>query len=103
MPKPRLPGSKAKVNRLERVLQGRRRAAILLHDNPDPDALAGMMGLRSLLTRHFKIKVRLTYGGEIGRAENQAMVRVLPFLQRNRHSESRMSPSRVRQSAATSL
>ena len=59
------------------ALKGVKNIAVLCHDNPDPDALAGMLALKLLFTRHFKIRTRLLYGGEIGRAENQAMVRLL--------------------------
>jgi nanoRNase/pAp phosphatase (c-di-AMP/oligoRNAs hydrolase) len=52
------------------------RAVILTHDNPDPDALAAAMGLRTLLGRH-GVAAQIALGGIIGRAENRAMVREL--------------------------
>jgi nanoRNase/pAp phosphatase (c-di-AMP/oligoRNAs hydrolase) len=54
---------------------------VLTHDNPDPDALASAQILALLLSRAFKRKVTVAYGGIIGRAENQEMVRALrlPF------------------------
>lgn len=66
-----------KFEQMREALQGVKNVTILCHDNPDPDALASMLGLRYLLSRHFKLRTRLIYGGEIGRAENQAMVRLL--------------------------
>jgi len=51
--------------------------SIIVHINPDPDALASAMGLRHLLKSEGYTRVRIFYDGLIGRAENQAMVRVL--------------------------
>jgi nanoRNase/pAp phosphatase (c-di-AMP/oligoRNAs hydrolase) len=50
---------------------------VLTHDNPDPDALASAQILALLLARAFKRKVTVAYGGIIGRAENQEMMRTL--------------------------
>ncbi|MCU1280397.1 MAG: phosphoesterase [bacterium] len=52
------------------------RAAILTHDNPDPDSLAAAMGLRKLFEQA-GLPSTITIGGIIGRAENRAMVREL--------------------------
>lgn len=70
-------GLDQKFERMSSVLEGVKNVTVLCHDNPDPDALASMLGLRHLFSRHFRLKTRLAYGGEIGRAENQAMVRLL--------------------------
>ncbi len=50
---------------------------VLMHDNPDPDALASGGVLAHLLRAHFRRPVTLGYGGIIGRAENQSMVQQL--------------------------
>ncbi|MEE8137887.1 MAG: DHH family phosphoesterase [Thermoanaerobaculia bacterium] len=50
---------------------------ILTHDNPDPDSIAAAAALRKLLRQAFHRRVTVAYGGIIGRAENQEMVRVL--------------------------
>jgi len=52
------------------------RAAIMTHDNPDPDSLAAALGLRALFESS-GIPSTITIGGIIGRAENRAMVREL--------------------------
>jgi nanoRNase/pAp phosphatase (c-di-AMP/oligoRNAs hydrolase) len=52
------------------------RAAIMTHDNPDPDSLAAALGLRKLFEAS-GIPATITIGGIIGRAENRAMVREL--------------------------
>ncbi len=50
---------------------------ILMHDFPDPDALASAYGLQHLARMAFGIESRIAYRGEIGRMENRAMVRLL--------------------------
>ena len=55
----------------------RGRWLVLTHDNPDPDAIAAAAALSKLLREQFKRRVTTAYGGIIGRAENQEMVRVL--------------------------
>lgn len=50
---------------------------VLTHDNPDPDSIAAAAALSKLLRRRYKRRVTTAYGGIIGRAENQEMVRVL--------------------------
>jgi nanoRNase/pAp phosphatase (c-di-AMP/oligoRNAs hydrolase) len=59
------------------ALGDRRRAVILMHDNPDPDALAAAEGLRVLLAATRSVDSVVAAGGIIGRAENRAMVRAL--------------------------
>jgi nanoRNase/pAp phosphatase (c-di-AMP/oligoRNAs hydrolase) len=54
------------------------RIVLVSHVNPDPDALASMMGLQALLAARQPDKpVTLTVDGMIARAENQAMVDLL--------------------------
>ena len=51
---------------------------LVSHVNPDPDALASMLGLEALLAERLPGKpVTLTVDGMIARAENQAMVDLL--------------------------
>jgi nanoRNase/pAp phosphatase (c-di-AMP/oligoRNAs hydrolase) len=50
-------------------------ALVVTHDNPDPDSLASAYGLKVLLEHHLGRKTRIGFGGIIGRAENQALVR----------------------------
>lgn len=51
--------------------------SIMVHNNPDPDSLASAMGLRHLLKLNGYKRVRIFYDGLVGRAENQAMIRIL--------------------------
>jgi nanoRNase/pAp phosphatase (c-di-AMP/oligoRNAs hydrolase) len=55
-----------------------RRVVLVSHVNPDPDALASMFGLKTLLACRFPdIEVAMTVDGMIARAENRAMVKLL--------------------------
>ena len=67
----------ARFSELVTALGGHGRWLVLTHDNPDPDALASAAVLARILRGTFKRRVTLAYGGIIGRAENQEMVRQL--------------------------
>jgi nanoRNase/pAp phosphatase (c-di-AMP/oligoRNAs hydrolase) len=69
--------SKAKLQELLGVLKGSRSLLILTHDNPDPDALASASCLKYIVSKMTGIRVKIGYGGMIGRAENRAMLRHL--------------------------
>ncbi len=71
------PEAVRKLARLEEVMRTGRRPLVLAHDNPDPDSLAAAAALAYLLRRTLGQEARVAYGGVIGRAENQAMVREL--------------------------
>jgi nanoRNase/pAp phosphatase (c-di-AMP/oligoRNAs hydrolase) len=60
-----------------RSRQGAGRWLVLMHDNPDPDALAAAALLASVLRGAFRRRVTIAHGGIIGRAENREMVRAL--------------------------
>jgi nanoRNase/pAp phosphatase (c-di-AMP/oligoRNAs hydrolase) len=66
-----------KLERLVRHARGHRRALVLTHDNPDPDALASAVALAHLLDKLAGVPSVVAYGGIVGRAENRALVRVL--------------------------
>ena len=56
------------------------RLVIVSHVNPDPDSLASMLGLKALLEACQNDKpVTLTVDGMIARAENRAMVELIPI------------------------
>lgn len=78
---PNSQGSSVRVNRSDRFLATLapfRRIVLASHINPDPDALASMLGLEALLIHRQPGKpVVMTYDGIIARAENQAMVDLL--------------------------
>jgi len=62
---------------LDAFAKSRDRAIVITHDNPDPDAMAGAAGLAFILQERVGLSTRLAYGGIIGRAENQAMARLI--------------------------
>lgn len=49
---------------------------IVLHDNPDPDAMASGMALKRI-AENLGVKAEILYGGNIGHQENRAMVNLL--------------------------
>lgn len=65
---------RAKLDKLLQVLDGRGPVLVVTHDNPDPDALASAAGLQALFRQKAGVKALIAYGGEIGRAENRALV-----------------------------
>ena len=79
-----LHNNKEKLAALLAVAQGARRALIVTHNDPDPDAIGSAVGLAELLRRRLAIEATLAYRGIVGRAENKAMVQelaisLLPF------------------------
>lgn len=67
----------ARFGALVESLGSHGRWLVLTHDNPDPDALASAAVLARVLRGKFRRRVTIAYGGIIGRAENQEMVRQL--------------------------
>src|SRR3954470_19407665 len=56
------------------------RVVLVSHVNPDPDALASMLGLKALIDHCLPGKaVTLTADGMIARAENRTMVDLVPI------------------------
>ena len=74
-------GASLRIHRSERFLATvapRRRVVLVSHVNPDPDALASMLGIQALVEAKLPGKpVILTVDGMIARAENQAMADLL--------------------------
>lgn len=67
-------------SRSERLIEAVRpfeRVVVLMHDNPDPDAIATGWAVKCLLERKTDKPARLIGGGEIVRAENCHMVQLL--------------------------
>src|SRR4051812_44136324 len=66
-----------RLRKLLTVARSHKRALILTHDNPDPDAVASACGLAFLLDQAARVHAQAAYGGIIGRAENKALLKVL--------------------------
>jgi len=65
------------MEKLFDVIKKTEPVSIVIHNNPDPDALASATTLRFILmNRSFK-NIRIYYDGLIGRAENQAVLKIL--------------------------
>jgi nanoRNase/pAp phosphatase (c-di-AMP/oligoRNAs hydrolase) len=62
-----------KLERLQQLVQNKRKVLIVTHTNPDPDSIASAYALRHLFAA-WGINSMLVYGGIIGRAENKAMI-----------------------------
>ncbi len=69
--------SSEKVNLLLEVVKPATQVIILIHNNPDPDAIGSAVALRYLLAEKLNIEGQIVYQGLIGRAENKALVRYL--------------------------
>ena len=69
--------SQAKLEALLELLSGSRSLLILTHDNPDPDAVSAASCLKYIVSKRLNIRVKIGYGGIVGRAENRAMLRLL--------------------------
>ena len=65
-----------RLEKLEEIVKGKK-VLILLHNNPDPDAIAAGWALSYLLKKKFAVSSRIVYGGRITRPENRTMIRRL--------------------------
>lgn len=63
--------------RLLRVLSEFERVIVVTHDYPDPDAIAAGWGIVQLVRERLARECRLVGGGDIVRAENRELVRLL--------------------------
>jgi nanoRNase/pAp phosphatase (c-di-AMP/oligoRNAs hydrolase) len=59
------------------AVKGVKSLNICAHNNPDPDSLSSSAALKYILEQLAGVKCRIVYDGVIGRAENQAMVKLL--------------------------
>jgi nanoRNase/pAp phosphatase (c-di-AMP/oligoRNAs hydrolase) len=66
-----------RLSQLLEALGGARHLLILPHNDPDPDAVAGAVGLAHLVAEMQGVKSHIAYKGIVGRAENKALVRYL--------------------------
>lgn len=78
------------ANRLLEFCARRGSVAVVMQDNPDPDALACAAAVRDLVHQRLGKRAAIGYGGVCGRAENRAMVRELGIDAR------KMTPAELR-------
>jgi nanoRNase/pAp phosphatase (c-di-AMP/oligoRNAs hydrolase) len=67
---------RARVERLRAHVGPAERLLILIQDDPDPDAIASALGLRTLLGRN-RTSAPIATFGEVTRPENRALIRIL--------------------------
>lgn len=67
-----------KTKELQKVIRelGDKELAIVLHNNPDPDAISGAMALKEI-AKSVNVKSEILYHGRIGHQENKAFVNLL--------------------------
>ena len=83
--------TKDRIIRLREVIQGRRKATILTHNNPDPDGIASAYGLKLLLSELAGVESEIRHGGIVARAENQLMVKLLRIEMRPYRASARQA------------
>lgn len=59
------------------VLAGFKNIAIVTHDNPDPDAISAGWAIRRLIDKKLNIQAKLIGGGDVVRAENRHMMKLV--------------------------
>lgn len=67
----------ANLVELDRVVAGQKKLLVIVHNNPDPDALASAFALSYIVQSRHGIVSDIAYGGLVSRPENMAMVREL--------------------------
>jgi nanoRNase/pAp phosphatase (c-di-AMP/oligoRNAs hydrolase) len=70
-------GKRARSDQLLEVLAGYEHVLVVMHDNPDPDAIASGWAILCLIEEKLGIRANLIAGGAIVRAENRHMVDLL--------------------------
>jgi nanoRNase/pAp phosphatase (c-di-AMP/oligoRNAs hydrolase) len=65
------------LERLYETARGAGSLLILPHSDPDPDAIASAVALRTLLAQQLGMESHIAFQGIVGRAENRALVRYL--------------------------
>jgi nanoRNase/pAp phosphatase (c-di-AMP/oligoRNAs hydrolase) len=56
------------------LIKNKKEILIIVHNNPDPDAIASANALSFLTENLSNVKASIAYGGSIGRTENRVMV-----------------------------
>ena len=63
-----------RIQQIVELVEGKENLLVLMHNDPDPDAIASARAMQEILRVHApKTPVTLGHGGIIGRAENQTM------------------------------
>lgn len=66
------------LNKLDGIIKDAKHLLIIVHTNPDPDAIASASALQYIIKQRYdKIDTSIAYSGNIDRVENQMMVKEL--------------------------
>lgn len=68
--------AKVLLERLRDIVNSAKRLRVLIYGNPDPDALASALALKTIVETKTRV-VDISYTGAIGRPENASMIRQL--------------------------
>ncbi len=63
--------------KLDNILSDKKDFLILLHNYPDPDAIASAAALGYIAEQRSTVKASIAYGGNIGRVENRTLINKL--------------------------
>jgi nanoRNase/pAp phosphatase (c-di-AMP/oligoRNAs hydrolase) len=69
--------SASRLEKLAAILDGAKSMLIIVQNSPDPDAIAAAAGLREIANELHGIYCSVAHSGNVGRAENQALLRYL--------------------------
>jgi nanoRNase/pAp phosphatase (c-di-AMP/oligoRNAs hydrolase) len=67
----------AVVKEFDGLFKPESRLLIVVHNNPDPDAIASASALKFFLEQRYGLAASIAHGGAVGRAENRTMVNKL--------------------------
>jgi nanoRNase/pAp phosphatase (c-di-AMP/oligoRNAs hydrolase) len=67
----------SEMNKLNSLMKDAKHLLIVVHTNPDPDAIASAAALQFLIKQNFYLEGSIAFSGTIGRAENQMMLKEL--------------------------
>jgi len=65
------------LENVDSILKNKKHLLVVVHNSPDPDAIASAVALGYLAEKRRGIEVSIAFGGTIGRAENREMIRKL--------------------------
>jgi len=65
---------KKQYEQFKKIIEKKKEMLVIVHNNPDPDALASAFVLCYLAKELSDMKTSIAYGGNIGRIENKTMV-----------------------------
>lgn len=71
------PAAKKNINKTAKLFEDAKHVLIVVHTNPDPDAMASAFALQYIVEKKYSVKASIGYSGTVGRAENQAMIKEL--------------------------